>query len=416
MAKTDQHSLSASSKKKIVVQIGQQPKNVEKKIDCLFIPGIIFEAILLAAIVAFAVLLRQNFYFPTTPHRFSCSDPTIAKDYVDPQNSQYPYRIDERYAYIINFAIPIFLICLGELIHNAVTEKPKKSLSNECFQLNNVARRLFRHIGGFILGAAITSIVVDVMKCIFGRLRPNFLQICKAECPPNQTDLMGLQNCTTSDYELLTWARHSFPSYNASITVFCATFVVIYFTSVLRLRGSYILGQLVTSAAIVWTSVISMQLWIDNRHHIEDLIVALLLGAFIAWYQCVPVLRKFRDSSPDFVFEAEKCQCGTHNEICAQSDSQTPTTRYVVEPALNWRSTIPRAQLFSPQENEWKMNTMNDIPGYQTYTGQDATRVDEYTLCNNTFQQGIGSRMRPRDGICLNPLSINTGSDVISNK
>uniref|UniRef100_A0A8C6V4N6 Phospholipid phosphatase 2 n=1 Tax=Naja naja TaxID=35670 RepID=A0A8C6V4N6_NAJNA len=116
----------------------------------------------LAASLPFAILTLVN-----SPYKrgFYCEDTSI----------RYPYKPDTiTHGVMAGVTIPctVFIISVGE----AYLVYTERLYSRS--QFNNYLAALYKVIGTFLFGSAVSQSLTDLAKYTIGRLRPNFLAVC----------------------------------------------------------------------------------------------------------------------------------------------------------------------------------------------------------------------------------------------
>jgi len=147
---------------------------------------------------------------------------------------------------------------------------------------------LYIYLGYFYFGMAMNVFITDLGKYSVGRLRPNFIDICK----PDESVL----NCHTvnpyqyfenvtchGDPRKVRAARLSFPSGHASFSSYTMTFLVLYLQARLiwpmaGLLTKHIL-QFVALVLAIWTAFTRVA---DHKHHTTDVLAGSILGACVA--------------------------------------------------------------------------------------------------------------------------------------
>lgn len=229
---------------------------------------IITEAIAIVGIYAAAIGLAM--FGKPFQRGFFCDDQTI----------RYPLKMDQTIPFqlllVITFVVPIFL---NFIIENSGTWKPWTLPFWE-----NFCRKSYV----FLFGYPMMWFVTDVCKKTIGRLRPNFMLLCKPEPYWNQTNCLGHDNYIT-DYTcpgasgfFTSDVHQSFFSGHSSLSAF--SFVYLALVLQRRVRGDQLrairvfmqAGLLILAMYIGYTRVS------DYWHHWQDVVVGLLVGTTTA--------------------------------------------------------------------------------------------------------------------------------------
>ncbi|XP_028318963.1 phospholipid phosphatase 1 isoform X1 [Gouania willdenowi] len=147
---------------------------------------------------------------------FFCSDDSIRYPF-------HPSTVTSTVLYTVGFTLPISCMIFGECL--LVYLKHLKSKS--CF--GSYVGCVYKAVGTFLFGAAMSQSLTDIAKYSIGRLRPHFLDVCK----PN----WSLINCTVGSYvetftcsgdaKMVNEGRLSFYSGHSSFSMYCMLFLAV---------------------------------------------------------------------------------------------------------------------------------------------------------------------------------------------
>lgn len=156
---------------------------------------------------------------------------------------------------------------------------------------------------GQALSVLTTSIVTDLLKNAFGRLRPDFLARCVPK-PGTPTDVLVYAKdvCTTTDIPLLMDGFRTTPLGHSSISFAGLLYLSLFLAGQLAVTrpeaGAW--RSLVAFAPTLGAAMIALSRTEDYRHHFVDVFVGLCLGAVIAvWLY----FRLFRGLSHERCYE-----------------------------------------------------------------------------------------------------------------
>ncbi|XP_056146247.1 phospholipid phosphatase 1 isoform X1 [Lampris incognitus] len=203
---------------------------------------------------------------------FFCNDGSIS----------YPFHhstITSTVLYTVGFTLPICSMLFGECLSVYLKRiKSKSSFSNIYIAC------IYKAVGTFLFGAAMSQSLTDIAKYSIGRLRPHFLSVCK----PDTT----LINCTAGGYiedftctgnkKMVNQARLSFYSGHSSFSMYCMMFLALYLQARLQAEWARLLRptlQFFLIAASVYTGLSRVS---DYKHHWSDVLTGLLQGALMA--------------------------------------------------------------------------------------------------------------------------------------
>ncbi|KPP67387.1 hypothetical protein Z043_114031, partial [Scleropages formosus] len=111
---------------------------------------------------------------------FFCNDDSI----------KYPFHnstITSTVLYTVGFTLPICSMVIGECLSVHFKRIKSKSSFN-----NSYVACVYKAVGTFLFGAAMSQSLTDIAKYSIGRLRPHFLDVCKP--------VWSHINCTSGNY------------------------------------------------------------------------------------------------------------------------------------------------------------------------------------------------------------------------
>ncbi|XP_046900631.1 phospholipid phosphatase 1 isoform X2 [Hypomesus transpacificus] len=234
------------------------------------IPFILLDiACLVLAGLPFAILTLQH-----DPFRrgFFCNDDSI----------KYPLK-DDTITYQLLGGVMIPVTVLTMIAGECLSVYLKRIQSKSSFS-NSYMACLYKAIGTFLFGAAMSQSLTDIAKYSIGRLRPHFLDVCK----PDWKQI----NCTVGDYiedftctgdqRLSNEGRLSFYSGHSSFSMYCMLFLALYLQARLQADWARLLRptvQFFLIAASVYTGLSRVS---DYKHHWSDVLTGLVQGALMA--------------------------------------------------------------------------------------------------------------------------------------
>ncbi|KAK7904015.1 hypothetical protein WMY93_016622 [Mugilogobius chulae] len=127
----------------------------------------------------------------------------------------------------VTITCSIIIITTGE----AIMVKANQLRSNS--QFNQYLCALYKIVGTFLFGAAVSQSLTDLAKFTIGRPRPNFLAVCNASVC---NGYMPHINCTGNPRHV-TESRLSFYSGHSSFGMYCMLFLSLYIQA--RLQGKW---------------------------------------------------------------------------------------------------------------------------------------------------------------------------------
>uniref|UniRef100_A0A8C0XCP1 Phosphatidic acid phosphatase type 2/haloperoxidase domain-containing protein n=2 Tax=Castor canadensis TaxID=51338 RepID=A0A8C0XCP1_CASCN len=168
------------------------------------------------ASLPFAILTLVN-----TPYKrgFYCGDDSI----------RYPYRPDTITHGLmagVTITATVLLVSAGE----AYLVYTDRLYSRSDF--NNYVAAVYKVLGTFIFGAAVSQSLTDLAKYMIGRLRPNFLAVCDPDWSRvNCSVYVQLDKVCRGSTANVTEARLLFYSGHSSFGMYCMMFLVVSFSA-----------------------------------------------------------------------------------------------------------------------------------------------------------------------------------------
>ncbi|XP_063795366.1 phospholipid phosphatase 3 isoform X4 [Pseudophryne corroboree] len=204
---------------------------------------------------------------------FFCSDESIRYEY---QKS----TISIPLLLTLGVLVTLVSIILGEFFRIYYLKAKSHS-----FIRNPYVSALYKQVGCFLFGCAISQSFTDIAKVSIGRLRPHFLDICD----PDFTRL----NCTVGNYieeytcrgppSKVTEARKSFFSGHASFSMYTMLYLVFYLQSRFTWRGARLLRPLLQFTLLMMAFYTGLSRVSDHKHHPTDVLAGFAQGALVAY-------------------------------------------------------------------------------------------------------------------------------------
>ncbi|XP_062269318.1 phospholipid phosphatase 1 isoform X2 [Platichthys flesus] len=233
------------------------------------IPFVLLDvACLVLAGLPFVILNVQH-----SPFRrgFFCNDDSI----------KYPDK-EETISYQLLGGVMIPVVILTMIIGECLSVHLNRIKSKSSF--GNYIASVYKAIGTFLFGAAMSQSLTDIAKYSIGRLRPHFLDVCRPDW--NQIDCSSggyIENFTcTGDATKVNEGRLSFYSGHSSFSMYCMLFLALYLQARLQVEWARLLRptiQFFLIAATVYTGFSRVS---DYKHHWSDVLTGLLQGALMA--------------------------------------------------------------------------------------------------------------------------------------
>ncbi|MBN3303223.1 PLPP2 phosphatase, partial [Amia calva] len=145
-------------------------------------------------------------------------------------------------------------------------------------QFNQYLAALYKVVGTFLFGGAVSQSLTEIAKFTIGRLRPNFLAVCAPEvCKGYMLEI----NCTGHPHNV-TESRLSFYSGHSSFGMYCMLFLALYVQARLSAKWARLLRPTIQYFLVAFAVYVGYTRVSDYKHHWSDVLVGLLQGALIA--------------------------------------------------------------------------------------------------------------------------------------
>ncbi|KAG9350559.1 hypothetical protein JZ751_024448 [Albula glossodonta] len=195
--------------------------------------------------------------------------------YCDDETIRYPLKPDtitHGLLAAVTISCTVIIISSGE----AYLVYSKRIHSNSDF--NQYVAALYKVVGTFVFGAAVSQSLTDLAKFTIGRPRPNFMAVCK----PNVCKGYMLQINCTGDVRAVKEARLSFYSGHSSFGMYCMLFLALYVQARLVAKWARLLRPTIQFFLVAFAVYVGYTRVSDYKHHWSDVLVGLLQGALIA--------------------------------------------------------------------------------------------------------------------------------------
>ncbi|XP_036327336.1 putative phosphatidate phosphatase [Rhagoletis pomonella] len=285
----------------------------------LIVDVVILIALCCVALIALPKLLA------TTRRGFFCSDASL----------RYPYTaslLSRVHITIVVIALPAAFMLVVEMLWAAVRAARKQKSANTAAGNTAVGKRAggaqqfvfvgisvptfvsecYKIVGIYFFGLALVLIAVNATKHFVGRLRPYFFDVCQ----PQLLETLGggtacdryaeeAQNITgyIEDYEcyelaasanLLTMARHSFPSGFTATVCYAMCFVIFYLQARLTAGALLIYKTLLQFGCLTLATLVGMERFYTHHNHWTDIAAGAALGLIIAAFVTTSVAKLFK--------------------------------------------------------------------------------------------------------------------------
>ncbi|OXB82122.1 UNVERIFIED_CONTAM: hypothetical protein H355_009001 [Colinus virginianus] len=204
--------------------------------------------------------------------------------YCDDDSIRYPLKsmetINDAVLCAAGILIAILAIITGELYRIHYLKEKSHS-----FIQNPYVAALYKQVGCFVFGCAISQSFTDIAKVSVGRLRPHFLEVCDLDFSTiNCSKGVYIQNytCRGNDSKVQE-ARKSFFSGHASFSLYTMLYLVFYLQARFTWKGARLLRPLLQFTLIMMAFYTGLSRVSDHKHHPTDVLAGFAQGALVAY-------------------------------------------------------------------------------------------------------------------------------------
>uniref|UniRef100_A0A3B3H3X2 Phospholipid phosphatase 3 n=1 Tax=Oryzias latipes TaxID=8090 RepID=A0A3B3H3X2_ORYLA len=172
-----------------------------------------------------------------------------------------------------------FSIIIGECFRIHQLHEGTKS-----FVGNPYVAALYKQLGVFLFGCAVSQSFTDIAKVSVGRMRPHFLDVCRPDFSTINCSVGYITNytCTGRDSEVQE-ARKSFFSGHASFSLYTMLYLAFYIQSRFTWRGARLLRPLLQFTVLMMAFYTGLSRVSDHKHHPTDVLAGFVQGALVAY-------------------------------------------------------------------------------------------------------------------------------------
>ncbi|XP_057319458.1 putative phosphatidate phosphatase isoform X2 [Microplitis mediator] len=204
----------------------------------------------------------------------------------------YPRRrsmVSNTMLYTVGILMPLCVMLCGEYLHAKNTSRQSSMVL-----FGRVIPRwvvlAYHKIGSFAFGAAATVLTTNVAKYAIGRLRPQFIELCKpsinCSLPINHHKFIEQDQftCTASKVttRLMKDIRLSFPSGHSSLSTYAMIYLALYLQLRITWKGSGIFKHFLQLVLILLAWLTAMSRISNYKHHWSDVLVGMLIGVIVS--------------------------------------------------------------------------------------------------------------------------------------
>ncbi|KAM8874818.1 phospholipid phosphatase 3 isoform 1-T1 [Spinachia spinachia] len=178
----------------------------------------------------------------------------------------------------VGILIAIFSIVIAECFRIHQLREGTKS-----FVGNPYVAALYKQMGVFLFGCAVSQSFTDIAKVSVGRMRPHFIDVCQPDFSAIDCSLGYVTNytCTGGDSDVQE-ARKSFFSGHASFSMYTMLYLALYLQSRFSWRGARLLRPLLQFTLLMMAFYTGLSRVSDHKHHPTDVLAGFVQGAMVA--------------------------------------------------------------------------------------------------------------------------------------
>ncbi|MGH0171382.1 UNVERIFIED_CONTAM: hypothetical protein FKN15_067379 [Acipenser sinensis] len=185
--------------------------------------------------------------------------------YCNDESIRYPYKngdtISDGVLSAAGILIAVLSIIIGECYRICYLKESSRSFINNLY-----ISTLYKQVGVFIFGCAISQSFTDIAKVSVGRMRPHFLAVCKPDFTTINCSLGYIDNYSClGDESKIQEARW------------------FYLQSRFTWRGARLLRPLLQFTLIMMAFYTGLSRVSDHKHHPTDILAGFAQGALVAY-------------------------------------------------------------------------------------------------------------------------------------
>ncbi|KAM9385020.1 phospholipid phosphatase 3 isoform 2-T2 [Pholidichthys leucotaenia] len=234
---------------------------------------------LLIALDVFCLLLAM---LPTLVLHRTSIRPYQRGFYCSDSSLTYPYKsstVPSSVLISVGLTLPAVSIVIGECYRIHQLHEGTKS-----FVGNPYVAALYKQMGVFLFGCAVSQSFTDIAKVSVGRMRPHFIDVCRPDFSAINCSLGYITNytCKGEDSEVQE-ARKSFFSGHASFSLYTMLYLSFYIQSRFTWRGARLLRPLLQFTLLMMAFYTGLSRVSDHKHHPTDVLAGFVQGALVAY-------------------------------------------------------------------------------------------------------------------------------------
>ncbi|XP_044157507.1 phospholipid phosphatase 3 isoform X1 [Bufo gargarizans] len=203
--------------------------------------------------------------------------------YCKDESIRYPTKSGETISDAVLSAAGILISILAIIVGEFFRIYYLKERSYSFIQ-NPYVSALYKQVGCFVFGCAISQSFTDIAKVSIGRLRPHFIEVCDPDFTQINCSLGYIQDykCRGLESKVIE-ARKSFFSGHASFSMYTMLYLVFYLQSRFTWRGARLLRPLLQFTLLMMAFYTGLSRVSDHKHHPSDVLAGFVQGALVAY-------------------------------------------------------------------------------------------------------------------------------------
>ncbi|XP_048844542.1 phospholipid phosphatase 3-like isoform X2 [Brienomyrus brachyistius] len=201
--------------------------------------------------------------------------------FCDDESIRYPFKrstVPSPILLATGLIVPVSSIIIGEWYRIHYLNQGSMS-----FVGNPYISALYKQVGVFIFGCAISQSITDIAKVSVGRLRPHFLAVCKLDISTMNCSSGYITVYDCEDEIKEQEARKSFFSGHASFSMYTMLYLAFYLQSRFTWRGARLLRPLLQFTLLMMAFYTGLSRVSDHKHHPTDVLAGFVQGALVAY-------------------------------------------------------------------------------------------------------------------------------------
>ena len=253
--------------------------------------NLVLNKFLFMSLFLYMYILR--YYIEPFKSGYYCDDLSINVKYHDS-------TIDDLGLFTYSLGMPLILIIVTELANrtNLKSSTKRKHFYNiklfnsKIIEVKDYYGNIYINVGVYLIGVLLVTIITYTGKVTVGRLRPNFLDVCKPDINPygeicnfkksGKTYIVPEVdfNCKSTDKENIEESRLSFPSGHASFVFYSSVFLILFLNRYWN-RSCVLCLHVFQLFLATAAFIISLTRITDNKHHPTDVLAGACIGTFV---------------------------------------------------------------------------------------------------------------------------------------